>query len=240
MRPHEDPPRHGGREEDVWEEGSRGGPKRPRRAEVASGAEWSYRGKVVLAPMVRVGTLPFRILAQNYGADIVYSEELIDHRLLRCQRVVDEPLAAAGPVGAAGFASAWERPERTIRYVVKNDQKVKTGPERTVFQTYEGEPVVLQLGTGDAVRALQAAQVVARDVRAIDINMGCPIHFSVQGGMGAALLSKPEMMHDIVSTLKRNLNMPITVKIRLLEDERALTELGLRAEVRPLTACTAV
>ena len=34
----------------------------------------NYSGKVILAPMVRVGTLPMRLLALDYGADIVYSE----------------------------------------------------------------------------------------------------------------------------------------------------------------------
>ena len=33
-----------------------------------------YRNKIVLAPMVRIGTLPTRLLALQYGADIVYSE----------------------------------------------------------------------------------------------------------------------------------------------------------------------
>jgi hypothetical protein len=33
-----------------------------------------YCNKIVLAPMVRIGTLPTRLLALQYGADIVYSE----------------------------------------------------------------------------------------------------------------------------------------------------------------------
>jgi tRNA-dihydrouridine synthase 2 len=39
-----------------------------------------YEGKNILAPMVRVCTMPTRLLAAEYGADIVYSEELIDRR----------------------------------------------------------------------------------------------------------------------------------------------------------------
>lgn len=34
----------------------------------------SYHNKLILAPMVRVGTLPMRLLALDYGADIVYCE----------------------------------------------------------------------------------------------------------------------------------------------------------------------
>ncbi|KAB0347062.1 hypothetical protein FD754_011919, partial [Muntiacus muntjak] len=35
-----------------------------------------YHNKLILAPMVRVGTLPMRLLALDYGADIVYCEAL--------------------------------------------------------------------------------------------------------------------------------------------------------------------
>lgn len=35
-----------------------------------------YRGKVVLAPMVRSGELPSRLLALRYGADLVWGESL--------------------------------------------------------------------------------------------------------------------------------------------------------------------
>lgn len=46
----------------------------------------SYDNKIILAPMVRVGTLPMRLLAVDYGADLVYSEELIDWKFLRSIR----------------------------------------------------------------------------------------------------------------------------------------------------------
>jgi len=47
-----------------------------------------YKGKNILAPMVRVNTFPTRLLAAEYGADIVYSEELIDRR---CVELGDLP-----------------------------------------------------------------------------------------------------------------------------------------------------
>lgn len=39
--------------------------------------------------MVRVGTLPTRLLALEMGADIVYTEELIDLKLIKCVRNVN-------------------------------------------------------------------------------------------------------------------------------------------------------
>lgn len=49
-------------------------------------ARLKYDDKLILAPMVRIGTLPMRLLALDYGADIVYTEELIDRKLLRSIR----------------------------------------------------------------------------------------------------------------------------------------------------------
>ncbi|KAF7645135.1 hypothetical protein LDENG_00209490 [Lucifuga dentata] len=49
----------------------------------------SFRNITALAPMVRVGTLPMRLLALDYGADVVYCEELIDIKMARCHRVVN-------------------------------------------------------------------------------------------------------------------------------------------------------
>jgi tRNA-dihydrouridine synthase len=46
----------------------------------------NYDNKIILAPMVRVGTLPMRLLALDYGADIVYTEELIDWKFLKSIR----------------------------------------------------------------------------------------------------------------------------------------------------------
>lgn len=165
-----------------------------------------YRGKHILAPMVRVGGLPFRMLAAEYGADITYGEEIVDHKMLRCERVVNDALG-------------------TVDYVEKASKEV-------VFRTCDAEKqrVVFQVGTADAVRCLKVANAVAGDVAAFDVNMGCPKSFSTSGGMGAALLSKPELIHDILTTLRRNLSIPVTCKIRLLKTFGETVELARRIE----------
>lgn len=86
-----------------------------------------------------------------------------------------------------------------------------------MFQTPsdKSERVVFQIGTANSNDAILGAQVVCNDVKAIDVNMGCPVLFSTQGGMGSALLNKPEVVSDIIRTLKRNLTVPITAKIRI-------------------------
>lgn len=48
-----------------------------------------YANKIILAPMVRIGTLPTRLLALRHGADIAYTEEIIDWKLLKTYRKVN-------------------------------------------------------------------------------------------------------------------------------------------------------
>ena len=47
----------------------------------------NYKDKMIMAPMVKIGTTPARLVALDYGADIVYTEEIIDWRLLRSSRI---------------------------------------------------------------------------------------------------------------------------------------------------------
>ena len=151
--------------------------------------EWNYNNKIILAPMVKIGTLPMRMLCREYGADIVYSQEYMDDSI-----------------------NLWERNENnrgTIEYIAPSG--------KTLFQTYKDEPIAFQIGTADSVKALNASLKVYNDVRAIDINMGCPLKFSTMSGKGAALLKTPEKIKDILTTLKRNLDKPVTCKIRLLD-----------------------
>lgn len=40
----------------------------------------------MIGPSCFQGTLPFRLLAAQYGADITYGEEIIDHKMIKCER----------------------------------------------------------------------------------------------------------------------------------------------------------
>lgn len=53
------------------------------------------------------------------------------------------------------------------------------------------------MGSADPKLAVQAARVVERDVAGIGLNCGCPKAFSIQGGMGAALLSEPDKLCSV-------------------------------------------
>lgn len=97
----------------------------------------------------------------------------------------------------------------TVDFIDKYDGTV-------VFRTCSEEKgkVVLQIGTADASRALTVAKMMEGCVSGIDVNAGCPKLFSVKGGMGVALLSDQQRAKDILSTLVRNIKIPVTCKIR--------------------------
>ena len=159
----------------------------------------NFRDTMVLAPMVRVSNLPLRLLSLDHGADLVWTEEIIAQKIAACNRVVNEEL---------GTVEYWS-PE------------IRGNPSARIFYTTERErsKLVFQAGVGNAEDALAACQTVLNDISVFDINCGCPKTFSVQGGMGAALLKEPERIADMIKTLKRNVNIPITAKLRLLESE---------------------
>ena len=104
------------------------------------------------------------------------------------------------------------------------------GPVVLRIAESERPQLVVQLGAGDAINALEAAQLVADRVAAVDLNMGCPMEFSTSGGMGSALLRAPDTAADILQTLRRNLSVPITCKIRLLSSTAETVELARRLE----------
>lgn len=55
--------------------------------------------------------------------------------------------------------------------------------------------------------------------------MGCPKKFSIQGGMGSALLNHPEKIKQILETLVQNLSIPVSCKIRCLPSLEATISL---------------
>lgn len=76
---------------------------------------------------------------------------------------------------------------------------------------------MIQIGTGSGEWALKTLNALnPNDYDGIDLNMGCPEHFSVSGGMGSALLKDPKRAEDIVKTLVKNCPKPVSCKIRLL------------------------
>ncbi|KAI9510786.1 hypothetical protein F5148DRAFT_1176466 [Russula earlei] len=174
-----------------------------------------YRNGVMLAPMVRSGALPTRLFALKHGAKLVWGPEMVDKAILHAERVVD---SVSG----------------TISYNGKQ--------ERAMFTCHPIEKpyLIFQVGSADPNLAVQASRVVMNDVSGIELNCGCPKPFSTHAGMGAALLTNPDLLCSILSALRRDLppHISVSAKIRLLpaqEDTLSLVERIVNTGINCLT-----
>lgn len=182
-----------------------------------------YSKKLILGPMVRIGTLPMRLLALNNGAELVYTEEIIDFKLIKSKRFVNDILKTIDFVDDSGvvvFRTCSIEKSKLILQVIRivNDSYV------AYFYFFH------KIGTNDPKRAVLAAKMIENDVAGLDINMGCPKSFSLKGGMGAALMTKPGLIQEIISSLKQNVKVPISCKIRVFDDLQETLELLKKIE----------
>lgn len=151
-----------------------------------------FKSKTILAPMVKAGRTPLRVLALEYGADLVYTEEIVDQRLLSCKRIKNDCL-------------------NTVDFMNGDDVVLR-------IASIEKEKCVLQIGSNSPENAAEICRRFSNECMAIDLNMGCPKPFSVHSGMGAALLSDPVRAKEILNAMVVAApSIPITCKIRLLD-----------------------
>ncbi|KAF7302854.1 tRNA-dihydrouridine synthase 2 [Mycena kentingensis (nom. inval.)] len=189
-------------------------PRAFKRAKIDHLTKEDFKNGVFLAPMVRSGALPTRLFALKHGASLVWGPEIVDKAILHAERAVD-------PVTGV------------VSY---------NGKTRAIFTTHPIEKpyYIFQIGSADPELAVQAARAVMQDISGIDLNCGCPKPFSTHAGMGAALLTNPDLLCSILTALRAAMPPEITVtaKIRLLpsqEDTLKLVERIVNTGISALT-----
>jgi tRNA-dihydrouridine synthase B len=93
----------------------------------------------------------------------------------------------------------------------KNDRTLN------MLRLYPGEKNVgLQL-FGEDAQAMANAVKITEEFRPtfIDINMGCPVRKVVDKGGGSALLKDTKALAPYLKTIKKVMNVPLTIKIRM-------------------------
>ena len=66
--------------------------------------------------------------------------------------------------------------------------------------------------TDDIIRASELVEASGADF--VDINLGCPVKKVVKKGCGAALLRDPAYLEKFLTTIKKGIRIPLTVKMR--------------------------
>ncbi len=84
----------------------------------------------------------------------------------------------------------------------------------------EKQPIAIQLVGNNPEHMAKAAAVAQKQgAFLIDINMGCPVRKLISNLSGAALMQEPWRAAQIVESVKKAVDIPVTVKTRLGSDE---------------------
>lgn len=104
----------------------------------------------------------------------------------------------------------------------------------------EERPLGIQLFGSEPDSLAEAARLVAEDGELIDINLGCPVNKVVKDGSGSALMRKPELVGQIIATVRAATSLPLTIKIRSGWDSHTqnFLEIGKIAENEGVDAIT--
>ncbi|KAF9144467.1 hypothetical protein BGX30_012674 [Mortierella sp. GBA39] len=85
-------------------------------------------------------------------------------------------------------------------------------------------PLVVQFCANEPEYLLQSALLVAPYCDAVDINLGCPQHIARRGHYGSFLMEDWPLISSLISTLHKNLPIPVTAKIRVFPEAEKTVE----------------
>lgn len=101
-----------------------------------------------------------------------------------------------------------------------SDKAISFGNEKTIDMLYMTDferPIAQQIFGSDKESFVKSAKYINEVMKPdiIDINMGCPVpKVALKSQAGSGLLKNPEKIYEIVSAVVKNVNTPVTVKIR--------------------------
>ena len=85
-------------------------------------------------------------------------------------------------------------------------------------------PLTVQFCANDPNDLLEAAIYVQPHCDAVDLNLGCPQGIARKGRYGAFLQEDWDTIYKLINTLYKNLDVPVTAKIRILETKEKTLE----------------
>ena len=148
----------------------------------------------------------FRQICRESGADIVMTE-LISADAIYHNKNVKAQISPVSPEASRGG-----NVKRKVGELLDSDKTL------SLMKFCEAErPIVIQLFGKYPEKFAFAAKWVMENLKpdGIDINMGCPARKVVGSDHGAALLKNPKLAIEIVQAVREQIEIPLSVKIRL-------------------------
>ncbi len=138
--------------------------------------------------MAGITDLPFRLICQTQGADILYSEM----------------------ISANGLAYKQEKTFELLNSCYQDSP--------LVLQLFGSEPdkFAAAAQTIDQLPTKTKASQKIKPYRpaGIDINFGCPVKKVLKQTAGCALMKKPDLAYDIIKATCDHTSLPVSIKIR--------------------------
>ncbi|KAF2808151.1 putative tRNA-dihydrouridine(47) synthase [NAD(P)(+)] [Mytilinidion resinicola] len=162
----------------------------------------------ILAPLTTQGNLPFRRLCVELGAQVTWSEMAMGMNLIQGER------------SEWALMKAHESEIRPPKY----------SPTAGIVEGYDNSKDIkfgAQIAANKPWLAVKTTEILTShcpNLRAIDLNCGCPIELVCRDGAGSALLDSAGKLENILRGMNAvSQEVPITVKIRMGTKDRAPT-----------------
>lgn len=107
--------------------------------------------------------------------------------------------------------------------VSANGLKYSSDKTKKIMQfTSDQKPIGIQI-FGEDLEALSDAALICQDMGAdfVDLNFGCPVPKVVKKGAGSAVLKDLVQLRKVIQAAKRQIQIPLTIKIRTGWDENS-------------------
>lgn len=122
-------------------------------------------------------------------------------------------------------ANAIARKNKAVLKLAKTDKSEK--------------PVVAQIFSQNTEEIIKAGKILENNFDIINFNLGCPSKKIMAQGSGGALLKRKNKIFEIISELVKNVNIPVSVKIRSGYDNNSINAVEI-AEICEKAGASAI
>jgi len=174
--------------------------------------------KYVLAPMVDQSEFAWRMLTRSFLPPDLRTSILAYSPMFHAKLFVEAPKYRPQHFEPLRPPLAMPRTphEAHLQTIMEEDAYLDGNPNID-------RPLFVQFCANDPAVLLEAAKYVQPYCDAVDLNLGCPQGIAKRGHYGAFLQEDWDTIHKLISTLHRELDIPVTAKMRILETrERTL------------------
>lgn len=169
---------------------------------------------------------PVQIAPATVLAPMAGVTDTVFRRLIRAQ-------------GGCGLLMTEFTSSHGVVHMFKAKKPMATKQFRYLLFQPEEHPLTAQLFGSDPVIMAEAAKVCQdQGFDAIDINFGCPVNKVVKCNGGSGLLRDLPLVAEILTTVKKSISIPLTMKFRAGWNDKELvfTQMGKLAEDCGLSA----